>query len=1110
MKKIFLALFCHLAAIISFAQLREIHTAGDLNNDIKGVSFLTPSTGFLAFTNYIAFTQDSGHTYVQRPITLANTNFNGYTVNVTLGFVPSGVWAFSADSLITYGHYFAEPSILFSGDQGLTWKLVYHENLPVSNPDIYNRIFDMKFYGNTGIATQHDKIVRSTNRGQSWTVYGYGSKIEKLNFVTPSVGFATAGYNLMKTTNGGITWSLSNVPVSNSSLNYNNVFFVNTSLGYITESSTRKIYRTVNGGVSWINVNNVTVNPVDGSDLFFINDSTGFLCKEFQYQVYKTTDSGKTWEPCKKDIQYQYLGYGFNRMHFLNAQTGWFAGAGEYLMLSTGGTPIYPKAFFKIDTTRLNYGAVVNLTNLSKPNYQYKWYKNDVLIATSYNTSYTHLGYPLTDTIKLVVDNGVNTDTSTLMQSFIAPGTPVVITNVSPLSGNKLSFINITGSGFTGISGVSFGGVPMFSMQIFNDNNMRVMVGVTGASGDITVQKPNTLPAVFPGFIFYPTPAVISSSPSAAQAGATVTVNGSNFVAAPSVYFGSVKASVISATSNQINVTVPPGAMYGPVSVITNTLTAFSPNPFTPVYSNGAINTGSFSPALVLPTQTAPKNIAVADFDGDGKSDFVTANRVSNSITIYRNTNSNGIIGFDAPITLATSGGTYGTSRVIAGDVDGDGKLDIIETHLNGTSWSNFDVFINTSTSGNISFAAKQSFSTSTKFYVDNAESIASDDFDGDGKIDFVIANLYDKQIALLLNKSSASQIGFVEYYISSNGEKPTCVALKDIDGDQIPDLVAGIRNKILVFRNVRNYPNSVQFAPVVTISGPDNPQHLSFADLDNDGKTEMIVSDFTGGNLFLYRNLSAAGNIAFAAHTDLATGTNPNTTAVDDIDGDGKIDIAVSNTGSNTISLFKNNSTAGTLSFNPKIDYPAGNGPEGIAITDLNGDNEAELVIANTAANTVSILRKTLGQGLTLCPQTNSSSVTENTSGTVYQWQLDTGLGFSNLSNNPSYSGTATNTLQLNGISNNWYGYKFRCVTDAVPGAAFVLKFANTWTGAISNLWTDAGNWSCGVVPQLTTDVYINSGTVLLPSSTTIGSLHLGAGVNFTVNTGAILTITH
>jgi spore germination protein YaaH len=68
----------------------------------------------------------------------------------------------------------------------------------------------------------------------------------------------------------------------------------------------------------------------------------------------------------------------------------------------------------------------------------------------------------------------------------------------------------------------------------------------------------------------------------------------------------------------------------------------------------------------------------------------------------------------------------------------------------------------------------------------------------------------------------------------------------------------------------------------------------------------------------------------------------------------------------------------------------------------------------------------------------------------------------------------------------------------------------ANTWTGAVNTAWENAGNWSCGKVPDANTNVTINSGTVVVNSDVNIRTLTLNTDANFTVSTGFNFTILH
>jgi hypothetical protein len=145
-----------------------------------------------------------------------------------------------------------------------------------------------------------------------------------------------------------------------------------------------------------------------------------------------------------------------------------------------------------------------------------------------------------------------------------------------------------------------------------------------------------------------------------------------------------------------------------------------------------------------------------------------------------------------------------------------------------------------------------------------------------------------------------------------------------------------------------------------------------------------------------------------------------------------------------------------------------------------------------------------------TLCPPNDTATFTSTFTGASYQWQVDTGNAvFTNTADNANYTGTNTATLKIINIPSAWYGYRYRCL---LPNGTFdkvnQLKFAATWTGAVSNAWENPANWSCGRVPDQYTDVTINNSTVVISSNITIRSLRLNFGANVTVGAGYGLTV--
>jgi len=144
------------------------------------------------------------------------------------------------------------------------------------------------------------------------------------------------------------------------------------------------------------------------------------------------------------------------------------------------------------------------------------------------------------------------------------------------------------------------------------------------------------------------------------------------------------------------------------------------------------------------------------------------------------------------------------------------------------------------------------------------------------------------------------------------------------------------------------------------------------------------------------------------------------------------------------------------------------------------------------------------------LCAPIASTILKSGIIGTNYQWQLNTGTGFVSITENSNYIGTNTDSLKLNNIPSSWNGYQYRCLADGGESKTYTLKFLNSWTGVLGNSWENPGNWSCGSIPDINTDVVINSGTVVVNSNVNIKSLKINPGVNFTVNTGFDFSVTH
>lgn len=493
-------------ASIANGQFRETYRGTDSANHITGMHFLNAQTGYVTFSKFIGFTQDGGKTFTRRTVNFSNTNYNGYSVGLTFGFASEGVVAFSTDSLLVYGHFSTEPSILFSSNGGQSWKLVSHRNLNLNASTFNEGITDIEFPGNgqVGYAVHHEQILKTVNRGQTWTaIFNTPNHfLRKLSCPSQNIIFASGGNKIYKSTDGGSSWT-NTAPASANSAHYNSITFVSNNIGYCSEYTTSQVFKTINGGALWAKANDETIMPVRGGDLHAINDSTVFLATDL-YEIQKTTDNGKTWELCKRENNYQYKYYGMNALFFLNDKTGWAGGTGEYLLTTTdGGAQTIPAANFVIDISTINTDNLVRLNNYSKPGYSYKWYKDGALISLNYNATYSHTAGVIRNEITLIVSNGIDSDTMVQYAQF---SPPMTITSFTPEVGSANTQITIRGKDFFDISSVSFGGVPAtFFMQ--RSGEIIAVVGPNGASGDIRITN-STTSASKSGFVFLNDPKI--------------------------------------------------------------------------------------------------------------------------------------------------------------------------------------------------------------------------------------------------------------------------------------------------------------------------------------------------------------------------------------------------------------------------------------------------------------------------------------------------------------------------------------------------------------------------------------------------------------------------
>jgi hypothetical protein len=392
-----------------------------------------------------------------------------------------------------------------------------------------------------------------------------------------------------------------------------------------------------------------------------------------------------------------------------------------------------------------------------------------------------------------------------------------------------------------------------------------------------------------------------------------------------------------------------------------------------------------FLAPVSYPVDTEPSAVAVADFNGDGKPDLVTANSP---------------YGSDVSVLLGNGDGTFQPARnfaaapgpmvalfpsVAVGDFNGDGKPDIVETTYSGVS-----ILLG---NGDGTFQPPLAFQLPLRQL---PLSVAVADLNGDGKPDLVVTgtNSYLGPYAY----AGPSGANYVNVMLG-NGDGtfsdastvklpsvtlPQPVALADFNGDGKPDVVTTTTNAVAV---LLNNGNGTLAAPTI-FATDERVESVAVGDFNGDGKLDLVTSNYTTQVASSISVLMGNGDGTFQTARNLLPGLSPAFVAVGDFNRDGRADLAVPNAGPNGtgayLSILLSN---GDGTFQSPLNYPAGSSPWSVAAGDFNGDGIPDLAVANNGPNTVSVLLDAADWSL---PQATSfavsfpSPVTAGTSGSL------------------------------------------------------------------------------------------------------------------------------
>ena len=312
-------------------------------------------------------------------------------------------------------------------------------------------------------------------------------------------------------------------------------------------------------------------------------------------------------------------------------------------------------------------------------------------------------------------------------------------------------------------------------------------------------------------------------------------------------------------------------------------------NNVTVLLGNGA---GGFAPSSNSPFGTGmqPSAIAVADFNGDGKSDLVVANFNAGTVTVLLGDGTGSFAeASGSPVTVGT-----GPFFVVVADFNGDGRADLaVANHGSGS----VSVLLGDGTG---SFAPASGTPLTA---VSVPDAVAAGDFNGDGIADLAVANHGNSKVSIFLGDGSGAFAEASGSPITVDGA-PEFLASGDFNGDGFADLAvivdASGANLAILLGNGSGGFTEVSGSPFQ--AGP-SPFSLAMGDYNGDAIVDLAVANSGNSTVTLLLG-DGSGKFGEVSGGAFKVGSSPFSIVAGDFNGDGKTDMATANHDSSDVTI--------------------------------------------------------------------------------------------------------------------------------------------------------------------------------------------------------------
>jgi hypothetical protein len=302
---------------------------------------------------------------------------------------------------------------------------------------------------------------------------------------------------------------------------------------------------------------------------------------------------------------------------------------------------------------------------------------------------------------------------------------------------------------------------------------------------------------------------------------------------------------------------------------------------------------------------------------------------------------------FTAVNTYSVGSPASNPRGIVTGDIDRDGYPDIVTANYPAAE---VGILLNRR-NGTLAPVVGYALGLGNNPY-----DLAMGDFNQDGYPDLATANYLGRTVSVLLNKQDGT-FAIPAVYTVAGATYPESIVAADVNNDGYPDLVtANLGNTtISVFLNQRD--GTFSLSNSYPIAANSLNLSLAVADLNHDGYLDIVTACYASSSnltgVFLNQQ---DGSFAAVMRYELGADSQPFGVAVGDLNGDGYADVLTANLGNNTVSTLLNQGD-GTLGSSTAYATGSNSQPYGVALGDIDGDGQMDIVTSNIGTSTVGLL---------------------------------------------------------------------------------------------------------------------------------------------------------